>query len=228
MPDDETPEPQPVLRRSTLGCGLSLVLVALIVAGLIAFILYRVETWPARAAKQVREAFGEIAQLQPKITVKERVFFEQSASVLELVVASRTTHVEREFEHEWLGSRKRMRLNGSYDVRAGFDLTKPFNVTVQDTKVIVEVPPPRVLSVDQKNIEVLAFENGLWNKVAPEDLETELKALPLQARAKATEAGLQKEALELLTKRLKERLEPQFQVEVKVQTPRKPLNAPQD
>jgi hypothetical protein len=37
---------------------------------------------------------------------------------------------------------------------------------------------------------------------------------------------LQKEALDLLTKRLKERLEPQFQVEVKVQTPRQPLNSP--
>ena len=177
------------------------------------------ETWPARAARQVREAFGEVAHLQPKITVKERVFFEQTASVLELTVASRATHVERELEHECLGSTKRIRLSGTYDVRAGFDLTKPFNVTVQDRKVTVEVPPPRILSVDQREIEVLSFENGLWNRVKPTDLEEELRALPLQARARATKAGLQKEALELFTKRLKERLAPQFEVEVKVASP---------
>lgn len=213
---DEEP---PVLRRSTLGCGLSLVLIALIIAGVIVFLLYRMETWPGRAARQVREAFGEVAHLQPRITVKERVFFEQTASVLELAVASRSTHVERELEHNFLGSTKRVRLSGTYDVRAGFDLTKPFNVTVQDRKVTVEVPPPRILSVDQTEIEVLSFENGLWNRVKPTDLEEELRALPLQARARATEGGLQKEALELFTKRLKERLAPQFEVEVKVASP---------
>ena len=220
-------EETPVMRRSTLGCGLALVLIVLIIAGLIAYLFHRMETWPGRVAQQVREAFGEVAQLQPRITVKERVFFEQTASVLELVVASRTTHVERDFEHNWLGSTKRMRLSGSYDVRAGFDLTKPFNVSVDDNKVVVEVPPPRILSVDQKDIEVLAFENGLWNRVQPQDLEAELRTLPLQARARATEAGLQKEALELFTTRLKERLGPKFQVEVKVTTPTPALSSPQ-
>jgi hypothetical protein len=205
-----------------------LVLIALIAAGLIAFIFYRMETWPARAARQVREAFGEVAQLQPKITVKERVFFEQTASVLELTVASRVTQVEREFDHSWLGSTKRLRLSGTYDVRAGFDLTKPFNVTVVDSKVTVEVPPPRILSVDQKDIEVLAFENGLWNRVQPQELEAELRTLPLHARARATEAGLQKEALELFTKRLKERLAPKYEVEVIVASPKRGIGDPKD
>ncbi len=221
-------EDRPVVRRSALGCGFALVLIVLIIAGLTAFIFHRMESWPGRVAQQVREAFGEVAQVQPRITIKERVFFEQTASVLELVVASRTTHVERDFEHQWLGSRKRMRMSGSYDVRAGFDLTKPFNVKVEDKKVIVEVPPPRILSVDQTDIEVLAFESGLWNRVQPQDLEAELRTLPLQARSRATEAGLQKEALELFTKRLKERFAGQFEVEVKVTAPPRAISRPQE
>lgn len=199
-----------------MGCAAAMALAILIVALLGGYVFYRLESWPMRTARQLREAFGEVAQVQPKITVNNRVVFEQTASVLELAVVSRPTQVERETEHEWLGSKKHIKLRGTYQVRAGFDLTKPFSVKLEDNKMIVEIPPPRILSVDQVDAEVLALDNGYWNKIQPQDLETELRALPLLARQKATETGLQKEALEALTKRLKERFSPQYDVEVRV------------
>ena len=67
--------PEPAKSRSRLGCAAAVILIALILALLGGYIFYRLETWPARTAQQLREAFGEIAHVQPKITVNDRVVF---------------------------------------------------------------------------------------------------------------------------------------------------------
>ena len=196
-----------------------LVLIVAIVAGVGAWIFYRIETWPERTATRVSKAFAELGHLQPKITIRDRVFFEQTKSVLELAVVSRETQVEREFEHEWLGSTKRMRLRGIYQIRAGFDLTQPFSVKVNGRGIQTILPPPRILSVDSKDIEVTVFENGLWNKISPAELENELRALPLLARQKAGEAGLQKDAFDAFAARVRDKFAPDYQIEIKIATP---------
>ncbi len=197
----------------------ALVLIVAILAGLSAWIFHRIETWPERTAAQVSKAFAELGHLQPKITIRDRVFFEQTKSVLELVVVSRETQVEREMEHEWLGSRKRIRLRGTYQVRAGFDLTQPFLVRVDGRRIETRMPSPKILSVDSKDIEVTVFENGLWNKISPAELESELRALPVLARQKAGEAGLQKEAFDAFAARVRDKFAPEYEVEIKVATP---------
>jgi hypothetical protein len=193
-----------------------IVLLAFIAALLTAFIFYRVETWPARTAREVSRAFAEVAHLQPRITVRDRVFFEQTTSVLELAVVSRETQVEREVEHEWLGSKKKIKLRAVYHVKAGFDLTQPFSVRVDEHTISTTLPPPRILSVDQQDIEVLAFENGIWNRIRAEDLEAESRTLPVLARQKAAETGIQKEALTLFEKRLREKFAPEYEIDFKV------------
>jgi hypothetical protein len=202
------------MSTSRRGCGFAIVIIVALLLGTGAFIFYRIETWPSRTADAVRRSFAEVAGLQPKVTVQDRVFFEQTTSVLELAVVSRETQVEREVEHQWLGSKKRIKLRGVYTVRAGFDLTQPFHVDVEGRRIRAELPPPKILSVDQKDVEILAYNNGLWNRIDPKELESELRALPILARQKASEAGLQKEALELFHARLRERFAPDYDVEV--------------
>ncbi len=203
------------VHHRSLSWAAAFVLVVLILALLGGFIYYRMEMYPARVAREVRDVFGELAHLQPRIAVKDRVLFEQTNSRLELTVVSRETHVEREIEHAWLGSTKRIRLRGSYLVRAGFDLTKPFHVRIEGRRVQVEVPPPRILSVDQISVEVASYNNGLWNKFDPKEVVEDERDLPLLARQKASEAGLQKEALERFTHDLREKLGSDFDVEVR-------------
>ena len=215
----------PRLARMTeprLSWRAALVILALLVTGLCAFLFYRIETWPARTARQVSKGFAEVAHLQPRITIRNRVFFEQTASVLELAVVSRQTQIEREMEHEWLGSTKRIKLRAIFQVKAGFDLAQPFNVRVDDRRITTELPPPRILTVDQQDIEVLAFENGIWNRIRASDVEAEVRALPVLARQKASEAGLQKEALEIFATRLREKFTPQYEVEVRIAPPSQP------
>lgn len=185
-----------------------------------AWVFYRLETWPRRTASRVKEAFAELAQLQPKVTVREQVLFEQTSPVLELVVVTRETQVDREMEHEWLGSRKRIRLRGTFHVRAGFDLAQPFTVRIQDGRVQAEVPPPKILSVDTGNVEVTVFENGYWNKISPDDVQAEMRALPQLARQKAQQSGLLEDALKTFSGQLKGKLAPEYEVDVKVASPK--------
>ena len=213
-------------RRGRLGCMGGCVLLALIAAGVCIFVYMRLEKGVVRTAREVRDAIAEITQLRPQVTINEQVFFEQSSPVLELATVNKPTQVEREQETQWLGSRKRLRLRGTYQIRAGFELKQRFNVKITDNQMLIEVPPPRILSIEQTNIEVLSFEDGLWNKIQPDELEAELRGMPALARQRASENKVQAEALEMLTNQLRERFAGQFSVEVRIARP--PIAAPAD
>ena len=196
-----------------------LLVIVLAAIGTGAWIYYRLETWPQRTAREVSRAFAELAGIQPKITVHDHVFFEQTSSVLELAVVTRETMVEREFEHDWLGSKKRIKLRATYGIRAGFDLTQRLSVRLDGHRISAELPPPKILAIDPRDVEVLAFDNGLWNKITPTDLEGELRALPDLARRKAAETGLTKEALDTFTKRLHDQLGSDYDIDVRTTKP---------
>jgi hypothetical protein len=198
---------------------LALTLVALIGAALIVIVFLRLETWPARTAQQstaelerlgkdLRAAFIDIAHLQPRITINNRVYMEKTTPVSELVVLSRRIEVEHELLHTWVGSSKRVKLHGTFIVKAGFDLQQNLSIDIRPDKIIVQLPHARILGVEQDHVDVLAFENGLWNRISGEDLQSELSMLPLLARQKAAESGLPAEAEHALQQQLEERIHP--------------------
>jgi len=187
--------------------------------GLGAWIYYRLETWPQRTTQDVLRAFREVAGAAPKITYHDRVVFEQTKEALELAVVTRETAVERDMEHEWLGSKKRIRLRGTYNVKAGFDLREHLVVRIESRRLRIELPAPRILSIDPQDTEVLVFENGLWNRIQPAELEAELRALPALARKKAVQAGLPDEAVETFRKRLRDQFGTQYEIEFSEPTP---------
>jgi len=181
-----------------MNCALAAVLIVLILALLGAFIFYRVEGWPQRSvdagvsgleriARDARDQFVRLAHLQPQVTVKDRVYLEQKTTVAELSVVSRKVEVEHEMEHTWAGSTKRVRLHGTFLVKAGFDLRKKFSVKIEPKEIIVELPHAELLSVEEQSVEVLALENGFWNRVSSTDLESELAVLPRLAREKSAD-----------------------------------------
>jgi uncharacterized protein DUF4230 len=197
---------------------LALTLIALIIAAVIVLIFLRLESWPARTAAQstaqlerlgrdIRAAFIDVAHLQPKITIKDRVYFEQTAPTAELATVVRRTEVEHEFLHSWAGSTKRIQLHGVFVVKAGFDLHKKFSVDVRENEIDVRLPPAQILGVEEQKVDVLAFENGFWNRISPDDIENELQVLPQLARQKATEAGLAAEAERTLKEQLEQKIQ---------------------
>ena len=162
----------------------------------------------------MRAAFIDVAHLQPKITIKDRVYFEQIAPTAELATVARRTEVEHEFLHTWAGSSKRIRLHGVFVVKAGFDLHKNFSVDVRENKIDVRLPPAQILGVEEKSVDVLAFENGFWNRISAADVENELQVLPQLARQKATEAGLAFEAERTLKEQLEQKIQAKQPVHV--------------
>ncbi len=210
----KAPQPTEIKRpRGSRAARLAvLLLLSILTAGGIE--AYRHAALPLRTAHQVRAAFEEIAHLQPRISVKDRVVYEQTTSTLQLAVATRKSVVEREVEHEWLGSTKRIRLRGTYNIRAGFDLTKPVSVRIDGNKVSIEMPPPTILSVDQESVELLESKDGLWNRLKPGDVVDEVATLPLMARKKAVEGGLESEALARFEEQLEQRLGLSYTLEV--------------
>jgi hypothetical protein len=198
---------------------LAFILVVLLVATVVVIIFWRIETWPARAAQQstaqleklgndLRAAFIDIGHLQPRITINNRVYLEQTTPVSELVVLSRRIEVEHELLHTWVGSSKRVKLHGTFIVKAGFDLQHNLSIDIRPNEIIIQLPHARILGIEQDQVDVLAFENGLWNRISGEDMQSELSILPQFAREKAAESGLPAEAERALQQQIEERIHP--------------------
>jgi hypothetical protein len=209
--------PDPFQPRRKFSWPLAFTLIVLIAAGLVTIIFLRLESWPARTAKQsaneverlgrdVRDAFVEVAHLQPRILINNRVYLEKTTATAELAILSRQIEVDHELLHTWVGSTKRVKLHGTFTAKAGFDLQQDVTVDLRPDEIAVRLPHASILGVEQKQTEVLAFENGLWNRISAADLENELAALPELARQKAAESGILAEAETALQKQLEERV----------------------
>src|SRR5215211_1819149 len=192
-------------------------LVALFIPMTILIIFLRLESWPARTARQstaelekigknLRAAFVEIAHLQPRITINDRVYMEQTTPVSELVVLSRRIEVEHELLHTWVGSSKRVKLHGTFIAKTGFDLRKGFSIDIRPNEIMVQLPHAQILGIEQQQVDVLAFENGLWNRISGQDVETELSVLPEMASNKAAKSDLPAEAEQTLQQQVKQRI----------------------
>ena len=203
--------------RRKFSWPLAFTLVALLGAAVLVFVFWRLETWPARSARQstaelerlgrdVRDAFVEVAQLQPRITINNRVYLERTTATAQLAILSRQVEVEHELLHTWAGSTKRIKLHGTFIAKAGFDLQRDVEVDLRPEEIAVSLPHATILGVEQKQIEVLAFENGFWNRISAEDLEAQLAVLPDLARQKAAESGILAEAETALQKQLDDRI----------------------
>jgi hypothetical protein len=209
--------PNLVQPRRRFSWPLAFTFVALLAAAVFVFIFLRLETWPARTARQssaelerlgrdVRDAFVEVAQLQPRITINNRVYLERTTATAQLAILSRQVEVEHELLHTWAGSTKRVKLHATFIAKAGFDLQRDVAVDLKPDEIAVSLPHAMILGVEQTQVEVLAFENGFWNRISAQDMETQLAILPDLARQKAAESGILAEAETALQNQLDDRI----------------------
>ena len=204
-------------------------LTVLVVAALCTFVFLRLETWPARTASQgtaelerlgrdVRDALVEMAQLQPRVTVNNRIYLERTTATAQLAILSRQIEVEHELLHTWAGSTKRVKLHATFTAKAGFDLQHDVAVDLRPDEIAISLPHATILGVEQKQVDVLAFENGFWNRISAADLESELATLPELARQRAAESGILAEAETALQTQLNERIHAERPVHLVFQT----------
>jgi hypothetical protein len=196
----------------------ALTLVVLILAGAAVFVFWRLESWPARTighgtedlerlGNDLRSAFIDIAHLQPRITVNNRTIVDEAASpTAELAILTKQLKVKREFLHTWAGSSKRIKLSGTFLVKAGFDLRQDVAVDVRPDEILIRLPHAQIVGIEETHVDVLSLENGLWNRISGADLQNELAQLPEMARRQAEEVSLPAEAEQELQRQLSKRL----------------------
>ena len=215
---------RPLVRRK-FSWALAFTIIGLAAIGAGIFIFDRCASLPGRAARttvdqmervgrDVRDAVVAIARLQPRVTINNRVYFEQSSPITELALVSQRLEVEHEFSHTWAGSTKRLKLHGTFTARAGFDLRQEFSVNVQPAETIVRLPHAQLLSVQQDAVDVLVFENGYWNPISGTDVESELATLNRIARDEARASDAAAQAEKMFQTQLSERLPGQEKVHV--------------
>ena len=83
---------------------------------------------------------------------------------------------------------------------------------MRPNEITIHLPHASLLGLEQTQTEVLAFENGFWNRISAADLENELAVLPDLARRKAFESGILPEAEATLQKQLNQRIQPDRQL----------------
>jgi hypothetical protein len=105
-----------------------------------------------------------------------------------------------------VGSSKRVKLHGTFVAKAGFDLRKGFSIDIRPNEIMVQLPRAQILGIEQQQVDVLAFENGLWNRISGQDVQSEVSALPELAWRKAAESELPAEAEETLQQQLEQRI----------------------
>jgi hypothetical protein len=205
------------MSRFRISWPLAFVLVCAIIAILVFMVFRQITSWPSRfvdafthesagQVEKIRNILADSFQLRPRISVKDHVVYEQSQNVLELTVLTKDTEVTRESDQTWLGSTKHIRIRATFRLHAGFDLEKKCDVTVQEHAVRVKLPRAKLLSTEVLDWNVEQLQDGLWNKIQPQDVQAELKALPELATAK--EPNLPQEAQEHFEMQLQEKLAP--------------------
>jgi len=201
--------------RFSWAAALTLVVLIVIAAGV--FIFWRLESWPARTIGQgtedlerlgndLRSAFIDIAHLQPRITVNNRTIVDEATPTAELALLTRQLKVKREFLHTWAGSSKRIKLSGTFLVKAGFDLRQDVAVDVRPDEILIRLPHAQIVDIEEKHVDLLSLENGLWNRISGADLQNELAQLPQMARRQAEEVSLPAETEQELQRQLSKRI----------------------
>jgi hypothetical protein len=164
----------------------------------------------AKTAQGVREGitevFVDLLHVRPEVREGTKVTWGQTAARTEIVVAEKKIKVEYDWEHDWLGSRKTIRLGQEYLVKAGFDLAKPFWVEMGpgEGEVTACLPPAEILAVSPVGSPTYVDDDGWWNKVTDADRAAAMAKLAEEARHQAKRSGILRQAEEMTGSRLTE------------------------
>jgi hypothetical protein len=158
----------------------------------------------AELARRIADGVARRLQFHPEVRIGRETVLQAQQPALELATVRREFTHEYNWEHQWLGSTKRLRLRGTFAAKAGFDLTKDFYLVVDpaDSRVAVVWPEPQVLGVEMLSYRAEETE-GFWNKLSPEERTEAVNALLASARESAERHGhLTAEAQRLLEEQI--------------------------
>lgn len=183
-------------------------LAILLVAAAVAFYIVIVKA-PSDLARNTAEGIRTLFNFTPQVKVGQVIVIEQNSPALEVATVVRDVFVDYSWSHTWLGSTKTIQLQGSFTAKAGFDLHRPFTITIRKNPLSVEaqLPPPRLLSLEMLTYHIVKDEGGWWNRISDSDRETAVLALKEAARQNAEASGILLETTRTAEARIRELVE---------------------
>jgi hypothetical protein len=191
--------------------GICLVLVTLAAIGF--FAMRSCTSTVDHTIDHVCDAFSQVLQVRPQVTVNQRVVLTQTAPIAELAVVTKEELVTIGLnEHlEVLSiqiplTEKSLTAEATYRLKAGFDLKKPFLVEIDPVthELHASMPHAEILSVEQIGELTYHGEDAMLNRVSDAERVQILDDLNTAAHDAAEKSTLKTEAEQQVTERIKE------------------------
>jgi hypothetical protein len=191
--------------------GICLVLITLAAIGF--FALHSCAVTVDQTIANVRDAFTKVLSVQPQVTINQRVVLTQTAPIAELAVVTKEELVTLGFDAhlEVLTvqiplTEKKLTAETTYRIKAGFDLSEPFSVTIDPVTHALHavMPHAKILSVEQIGDLSCHGEDGTLNHVTDEERTQILNGLKGAAHDAAEKSSLKADAEKQVTERLQE------------------------
>lgn len=157
-----------------------------------------------QAAQKVSKDIREALQFTPQVTVNNMIIVQQESPLFELVTLSQKFYHQYEWTNQWMGSTKKIKITGTFEAKAGFDLNESFTIDIDANKAIVQLPSPKILAVESASDIKFEDEHGVWNWINESDRSAAINAFTSDARRYAEKAAFRDEALRVARERIRE------------------------
>ncbi len=154
-----------------------------------AYLIHR----PEAMARALSQALQEKLGLTPAVRIHNWVVVEEKKPIAELALVSRDTEVGHRIESVVLKSRSEFDVRSAFRVKAGFDLRAPeFSLLLDPMlkEAWLDLPAPKVLSLEMIHYEVIADRNGWWNRVTEDEKALAMRSMQADAKLEAIRAGI--------------------------------------
>jgi hypothetical protein len=155
-------------------------------------------------AKQIGRDISDAFNFTPEVTVNNTVVLQQQTPILELATLSQNFKHEYDWTNTYLGSTKKINIEGSFEAKVGFDLNKRFALEISDDKALVFLPKPQLLSIESLNDVKFKDENGYWNWVNMNDRSKAINAFTSDAKKYAQQAEFVTKAQQAMEDKLRQ------------------------
>lgn len=192
MSQEETSEPK--AKKKSRGCLKFFILLILLVIGgswLFSFCFYdgTVRT-PKEAVLKAQDSVRTMVENMVASSALQGRAVNQSGRMVEMYsLYEKDFVVEYEYTTSWMFSRKRIRIIQPYRVRYGIN-TSMANLQCEcrenSDQVIVKNLKPGVISCERFGLQHLEEEEGMWNKIHPDERALAQNLIEEQAREDAS------------------------------------------
>jgi uncharacterized protein DUF4230 len=158
---------------------------------------------PGVIGRALSHALEEKLRARPTIYMNTYVVVEEKKPIAELALVSRLTDVDHRIESVLFRSKAELALRAVYNVKAGFDLRTARFAAILDPnlkKARLELPPPKVLSLEMVRYEVIKDRSGWWNRISESERELAMQRMQADAKLEAIRAGILQECRQELEK----------------------------